>query len=102
MALKKIAKGTYKWVQETQKAKKRADYLNSPKGLIKGTIKGLPSATMKVAKSIGRIALKPVTYGIPSKEGLKAGIEEMNKLQKQNMPEIIRQRRVKEIINNIK
>jgi len=36
------------------RAKQKADYLNSPKGLIEETIKGLPEAGEKVGKTIGK------------------------------------------------
>ena len=38
--------------RRSDRAKKRADYLASPKGLAKETVKGLPSATKKVFGNI--------------------------------------------------
>lgn len=37
---------------KTKRAKKRADYLNSPKGLAKETAKGMPEAAKKIGRGV--------------------------------------------------
>jgi len=62
---KRVPQKTFSMALEADRAKRAADAANSPIGLAKETIKGLPVATKKIGESINKITGGPKNIKYP-------------------------------------